>query len=188
MKRRWLEITLAIAGIVFLFKAGWDLYKYRSFQRQSLFRRSVAQSLIPVNTPQHAVDEPVVIGQLSIPRLGTSTAMVEGDDENSLSVAVGHMKGTALIGNRGNAVVAGHRDTVFWPLRNIKKGDHILVSTDKKYIYSVEQTQIVDSNDTSALRDTDSAVLTLVTCYPFRHVGPSPKRFVVIAKLLHAGN
>ncbi len=110
--------------------------------------------------------------------------MVEGDDESSLSVAAGHMKGTALLGSKGNAVVAGHRDTVFWPLRNIRRGDYIFISTSKQYVYSVEQIQIVNPIDTRALHDADTAILTLITCYPFRHVGPSPKRFVVIAKLL----
>jgi sortase A len=184
MKRRWLEVTLAAAGILFLSKAAWDIYRYRSFQHRLLFGHPVVQSAASSNASEHASGEPAMIGQLSVPRLRILAAVVEGDDENSLDVAVGHIKGTALFGSRGNAVVAGHRDTVFWPLRNIRRGDHILVSTGRKYVYSVEQTQIVDPDDTRTLQDTDTAILTLVTCYPFRHVGPSPKRFVVVAKLL----
>lgn len=115
-----------------------------------------------------------------------SALMVEGDDDESLSLAAGHMKGTAPIGSKGNAVIAGHRDTVFWPLRNIKAGDSIVVSTDKRYIYTVEGTQIVAPDNTDTLQDSQRGVLTLVTCYPFRHIGPSPKRFVVTAKLVRA--
>lgn len=188
MKRRWLEITLVAAGVASLSRAGWDLYKYWNFQHQLIVNHPAVVSLASFHSNEHAAHEPAAIGQISIPRLRMSAIMVEGDDENSLSVAAGHMKGTALFGSKGNAVVAGHRDTVFWPLRNIKRGDHILVSTGSKYVYSVEQTRIVDPTDTRALQDANSALLTLITCYPFRHVGPSPKRFVVIAKLLRAQN
>jgi sortase A len=188
VKRQWLEITLAVAGIIFLSKAGWGIYKYWNFQRQGLIRPPAVKSPTSFRSSEQAVHERTVIGQLTVPRLGMSTVIVEGDDENSLSVAAGHMQGTALIGSKGNAVVAGHRDTVFWPLRNIQRGDHILVSTGRKYIYSVEQTQIVDPADTRVLQNADRATLTLVTCYPFHHVGPSPKRFVVIAKLRRTGD
>ena len=186
MKRRFLEIALIAAGIVFLSKAGWSIYRYRQFQNQLLSHQLPAQSFAPHNVVESAINKPAVIGQLSVPRLRLSAAMVEGDDEESLSLALGHMKGTAPIGGKGNAVVAGHRDTAFWPLRNIRKGDSILVLTDKKYVYSVEQLQIVNPDDTHALQDTNSAMLTLVTCYPIHHIGPSPKRFIVVPKLLRA--
>ncbi len=186
MKRRFLEIALVAAGIVFLSKAGWSIYKYHRFQDQLLSHQLSALSFVPHSAVESAATKCAVIGQLSVPRLRLSAAMVEGDDEESLSLAIGHMKGTAPIGSKGNAVVAGHRDTAFWPLRNIRKGDSILVTTDKKYVYTVEQIQVVNPDDTGALRDADSAMLTLVTCYPFRHMGPAPKRFIVVARLLRA--
>ena len=33
----------------------------------------------------------------------------------------------------------------------------------------------------NVLDDSDEAILTLVTCYPFKFVGSSPKRFIVRA-------
>ena len=188
MKRRRLELILAAAGTAFLVKAGSDFYRYRYFQNQALAHAFPVKPSAPYGVFENAADEPIAIGRLTVPRLRLSAAMVEGDDEESLSLAVGHMKGTAPVGSKGNAVVAGHRDTAFWPLRNIRKGDHILVSTDKKYLYSVERTEVIEPDDTRPLRDANSAMLTLVTCYPFRHVGPSPKRFIVVAKLLRAQN
>lgn len=109
--------------------------------------------------------------------------MVEGDDEESLELAAGHMPGTPLAGRPGNMVIAGHRDSVFWPLRSIRKGDRIEVQAEERAVYLVQDTQIVEPDDTRALADSKDAVLTLVTCYPFRHVGPAPKRFVVRARL-----
>ena len=188
MKRRWFEIVLAAVGIASLSKAGWDLCRYQHFQNQPLSRPLATPSSASQAIFEGAANKHAVIGHIAIPRLRLLAAMVEGDDEESLSLAVGHMQGTAPLGSKGNAVVAGHRDTAFWPLRNVRKGDRILVSTDKRYVYAVEQTKIVDPDDTRALRDANNAVLTLVTCYPFRHVGPAPKRFIVVAKLLHSQN
>ena len=173
-----------MVGLAFVSKAGWNIYQYRQFQNHLFSNRLPVEASAFHKNLQSAPGKHVAIGKLSVPRLQLSVAMVEGDSDESLSLAVGHMTGTAPVGSKGNAVVAGHRDTVFWPLRNIKVGDHIVVSTDKKYVYAVEQTQIVDPEDTRALQDAQNATLTMVTCYPFRHVGPSPKRFIVTAKLL----
>ena len=38
-----------------------------------------------------------------------------------------------------------------------------------------------EPEDTEVLNDSDDAILTLVTCYPFDFVGSAPKRFVVRA-------
>ena len=42
----------------------------------------------------------------------------------------------------------------------------------------------VDPEDVSVLEPTSSAVLTLVTCYPFNFVGNAPQRFIVRADLI----
>ena len=185
MKRRLLELALVTASVVCLSKAGWTVYRYQYFQNQPLPKRF----LLPASTSHANGDRGTyntpILGQLSIPRLRVSAVMVEGDDDESLSLAAGHMKGTAPIGSKGNTIIAGHRDTVFWPLRNIKAGDSIVVSTDKQYVYTVEKTQIVDPSNTDALQDSQQEILTLITCYPFRHIGSSPKRFIVTAKLSH---
>lgn len=152
MKRRLLELVLVTTGVVYLSKAGWDLHQYRRFQNQPLPNHLRPASTLHKNGERGRPHDPVVLGQLSIPRLEMSAVMVEGDDDESLSLAAGHMKGTAPIGSKGNAVIAGHRDTVFWSLRKIKVGDSIVVSTDKRYIYTVEGTQIVAPDNTSTLR------------------------------------
>ncbi len=143
------------------------------------------QAFVPQTEFETASANRPVIGQLRIPRLEMCVAMVEGDDEDALSLGAGHMTGTAPVGSNGNAVIAGHRDTVFWPLRRIRAGDAVIVSAEEKYVYTVERTQIVNPENTDALRPTKNATLTIITCYPFRHVGPSPKRFIITAKLFH---
>lgn len=122
------------------------------------------------------------LGQIAISSIGLTAMIEEGDDRKTLRRAVGHLPGTPLPGQQGNVVLAGHRDTFFRPLRNIHKGDEITVTTlDGSYRYRVNFTEVVEPHDTEVLDNSDQAVLTLVTCYPFYFVGPAPKRFIVRA-------
>ena len=61
-----------------------------------------------------------MIGRIEIPRLALSVIVVEGDDKISLRRAVGHIPGTALPGEDGNVGLAGHRDSFFLPLKDLK--------------------------------------------------------------------
>jgi len=124
-----------------------------------------------------------LIGRLRIPRLRLAAMVREGADSSTLSRAVGHIPGTALPGRTGNVALAGHRDTFFRSLRNIKKDDTIDFETENgTYHYRVESTEIVGPRDTSVLLAAKrQQTLTLVTCYPFYYVGSAPKRFIVRA-------
>ncbi|MBK6404423.1 MAG: sortase [Holophagales bacterium] len=55
--------------------------------------------------------------------------MREGDDDATLSVAVGRVPGTARPGERGNMALAGHRDSFFRGLRHIRVDDVIRFRT-----------------------------------------------------------
>lgn len=126
-----------------------------------------------------------VIGRLEIPRLKLAVMVREGADEGTLSRAVGHIPGTALPGTIGNVGLAGHRDTFFRALRNIREDDTIeLQTTSGTYRYLVKSTRIVTPRDVSVLEASGGQTLTLVTCYPFYYVGSAPKRFIVHASLL----
>lgn len=124
----------------------------------------------------------MLIGRLQIPRLGVSAMVREGASEGTLSRAVGHIPGTALPGRNGNVALAGHRDTFFRALRNIRKHDAIEVETSQgTFRYVVESTKIVGPRDVEVLNASGGQTLTLVTCYPFYYIGSAPKRFIVRA-------
>ena len=126
-----------------------------------------------------------LIGRLTIPRLHLSAIVREGTAEKTLRVALGHVPGTALPGMPGNVALAGHRDRLFRPLREIRPDDLIrLESLTGTYVYRVEKTEIVRPRNVSVLRVSPQPQLTLVTCYPFYYVGAAPKRFVVTARLI----
>jgi sortase A len=128
-----------------------------------------------------------VIGRLQIPRLKLSVMVREGADERTLSRAVGHIPGTALPGRLGNVGLAGHRDTFFRALRDIREDDTIeLETTQGTYRYIVKSTRIVTPRDVSVLAASGGENLTLVTCYPFYYVGSAPKRFIVHAAQVSA--
>lgn len=127
------------------------------------------------------------LGQLVVPRLGLSVMVAEGVDNRTLRRAVGHIPGTSRIGSGGNAGLAGHRDGFFRPLKDVRAGDEILVTTPGAISrYRVEWAEVVAPDNTSSLAPTRYPALTLVTCYPFHFVGTAPDRFVVRARLIES--
>src|ERR1700736_969191 len=89
-----------------------------------------------------------VIGRIEVPRLSLTAMVREGVEEDTLRRAVGHIPSTALPGQPGNVALAGHRDTFFRKLRDIKNSDKILVSTlHGDYDYQVESVKIVMPKD-----------------------------------------
>lgn len=128
------------------------------------------------------IADPLVIGKIEIPRIEVEAIVREGDDDATLALAVGHVPGTALPSQNGNMVLAGHRDTFFRGLRNIRLNDQILlVVPPHTYEYRVVATQVVAPNEMSVLESRGAEELTLVTCYPFNYVGSAPDRFIVRA-------
>jgi sortase A len=122
------------------------------------------------------------LGRIEISSIGIAAMILEGTDARTLRRAVGHIPGTPLPGQRGNVAITGHRDTFFRPLRNIRKNDEIKLTTlTGSYRYWVDSIKVVEAEDMEVLDNSDDAILTLVTCYPFYYVGPAPKRFIVRA-------
>jgi sortase A len=122
------------------------------------------------------------IGLLKVPRLGISVIVFEGSDQHTLRLGAGHIEHTALPGEPGNLGIAGHRDTFFRSLKDIRRNDRITITTPLgSFEYRVQFTQIVKPTDTSVLAPSSMVSLTLVTCYPFYFVGSAPERFIVRA-------
>jgi sortase A len=106
----------------------------------------------------------------------------EGVDRKTLRLAAGHIPSTALPGQSGNVCVAGHRDTFFRGLKDLRVKDEVRFATPGgEFTYVVESLTIVGPAEVSVLAPSLENVLTLVTCYPFSYIGPAPKRFIVRA-------
>ena len=142
-------------------------------------------TLAPKTTPLSARTEIArgsPIGLLEVPRLRLSVIVLEGTDDHTLQLGAGHVEHSAFPGELGNLGIAGHRDTFFRPLKDIRQNDRITMTTPAgSYEYRVQSIQIVKPTDTRVLAPSSRFSLTLVTCYPFYFVGGAPDRFIVRA-------
>jgi sortase A len=185
---RWLQRVLLVAG------AGCFAWVFVSWQDATFFQlysqTELRHLMNDMKAPQTGLPrfpaplrrvEPVV-GLLTVPRLAISVVAVEGDDDRVLRVAAGHLRDTPLPWEGGNASFAGHRDSFFRALRDIRVGDEIEIATTRgTFRYRVTRMLIVNPGDLSVLEPLDGAALTLITCYPFSYLGDAPQRFVVRA-------
>ena len=126
-----------------------------------------------------------LIGTLTIPRIRSSLPIIEGTGAKELRRGVGHYVGSVIPGVSDNSVLAGHRDSVFRKLGEVKIGDLITVKNDYgSFVYEVHKIRIVKANDRTVIVPTADAILTLSTCYPFRYIGNAPNRYIVQAGLV----
>jgi sortase A len=124
------------------------------------------------------------VARLEAPSVKLKATVLEGSDETTLDRAAGHIEDTAMPGERGNVGIAAHRDTIFRPVRNLRVGDPLVLTTaDHVYRYRVTKMRVVDPDDVGVLDAMNHSTLTLVTCYPFTFIGHAPKRFIVSADL-----
>ena len=186
---RFRNIAAALEGICWAISGlalGWFFFVHAD---ASLFQAHASQKLSALfHTAAHrsagAVDdvqEGALLGSIDIPEIRLSAVIVQGDDDFTLRRAVGHIPGTPLPGDRGNIVLAAHRDTFFRRLGKLHTGDVILLKDARgTQRYRVAHTAIVSPSDTEVMRPADG-MLTLVTCYPFNYFGSAPDRYVVSA-------
>jgi sortase A len=107
----------------------------------------------------------------------------EGVDAKTLRLSVGHIPATALPGQAGNVGIAGHRDTFFRKLKDLRAKDEIVLSTlNGNFKYEVESLLVVEPDNVAVLAPSSENMLTMVTCYPFSYIGSAPKRFIVRAR------
>jgi sortase A len=187
----WLFVVLGIASLAFVAYSLVDANLFQAYENWRLnhaLRTSVVEAkLLTVSStvsvhPPPATPPGTTLGRIEISRIGVAVIMVEGTDEATLRRAVGHITGTAMPGQPGNVGIAGHRDGFFRPLRNIRLGDEITLTTlHGSFHYRVESVKIVTPQDSEVLIDSGGSFLTLVTCYPFYFVGSAPSRFIVRA-------
>jgi sortase A len=179
-----LSIFAIAEGRAYQFYLNWKFEDALDAQQLLANGRQRTQSLMSASASARTALWPY-LGRMDIPRLDISIMLLDGVDNRTLRLGIGHIPGTALPGQPGNAGVAGHRDTFFRGLAGIRQDDQITVETlDGEYRYVVDSIRIVDPEDIEVLNDFGHPVLTLVTCYPFHLVGPAPKRFIVHASLI----
>jgi sortase A len=123
----------------------------------------------PPENPQAAV--PVVqIGEIQIPKIGLVHPIFEGVTLTVIDHGPSHWPGSAMPGQLGNAVFAGHRVTHTHPFLRINElveGDQIIFKmANGTFTYKVTGHQIVTPKDVHIVDPTPDATLTLFACHP----------------------
>ncbi len=137
---------------------------------------------VPIAVPlDSAGDEPVIAdGTIQIPKLGIDMTMYEGIRLTTLDRGPGHWPGTALPGQVGNVVVAGHRVSHSKPFRNVDKlvaGDQVIFNTSNgRFVYTVVSQEIVLPDALNIVDQTSAKTATLFACHP---PGSTTQRIVV---------
>jgi sortase A len=152
----------------------------------------VAQARAAANRANRAdPGGPVVIGapvaRLLIPKIALDDIVLEGVDGDQLNAGPGHLPGSALPGDLGNAVVSAHRDRHFSHFDRLSVGDTIVTETTaSRTTWIISKRRIIDKDDPALFRTSD-ATLTLTTCWPVRYLGTAPERLILTAKVVRAG-
>jgi sortase A len=190
---RWLERLFLAAGAAALIWCGVIVADAVLAQRNARYALEIAMAVDELTrTPPtdmtgvppvvHPVEVGSAIAALSIPRVRLSTVVLHGSDAHTLQRGPGHLEQTAVPGEAGNIVIAGHRDSFFRPLRHIRMADDIFLETrDGRFHYRVTSVRVVGPRELSVIAPTSDERLTLITCYPFWVLGHAPDRFVVRA-------
>ena len=127
------------------------------------------------------------VARLTAKRRDIDLIVLAGGSGRTLAFGPGHLSASAMPGEIGNSIIAGHRDTHFQFLRKVEIGELLGMETARgqRHLYKVVGVDIVDSRRGSLVLDTDAAMLTLVTCYPFDALeAGGALRYVVTARMM----
>jgi len=180
------KLIISITMICGLFLMGQGMYMDA--------KAKVAQILISSSWESRSKDSPAakpwswadtsVIARMDVPRLKETLYVMANDSGESLAFGPGHMPASAQPSGDGHVVIAGHRDSHFEFLKDIRVGDIIDTENSKanKKQYRVTELEIIDVNE-QEIALFDHSLLTLITCYPFEDFIPGgPLRLVVHAE------
>ncbi len=142
-------------------------------------------------SPSHRSQQSgTVIAEVRIPAIDLHETVRAGVSLDVIDQGVAYWAGTALPGEDGNFVLAGHRTTFTAPFRDLdrlRSGDLIFVTDDGGFevMYRVTDTLIVQPEDIWITYNVGTgAMATLFACHP---KGSARQRIVVQAELVADG-
>lgn len=141
------------------------------------------------HVPEEAGEEGSTLGRLVIPEIDVDEVMFEGVSGETLEMGPGHMPGTPVPGQPGNAVVSGHRTTYgrpFYELDLLEAGDTIELETAVgTHVFEVRRAFVVEPTDVWVTEPIPGAWLTLTTCHPRFSAA---ERLIIQAELVDGPN
>jgi len=110
-------------------------------------------------------------GQLEIPAIGLSQPFFEGVTLTAIDRGPSHWPGTAMPGELGNVVIAGHRVTKtrpFFDLDLLQPGDQLIFSMadGARHVYALDRIEVVDDEALWIVDQSYGYRATLFACHP----------------------
>jgi sortase A len=125
---------------------------------------------IPIPDDNYA-DEPIrLIGTITVPRIALVHKLYDGVTLNNIDLGPSHWPGTAMPGQPGHAVVAGHRVTHDHPFLDIDKlrpGDLVIFDVGGTHAtYRMTGSEVVSPDAVRIADQTPNPTATLYACHP----------------------
>jgi sortase A len=142
---------------------------------------------LPAKAPtnERAPGPIIAIGEIEIPSIQVKHTVYEGITLTVVDHGPGHWPGSALPGDPGNTVFAGHRTVNSRPFHNldlVKPGDRVVFRVGgRTSVYQITKNFVVDGSETHIALPTPQPTVTLFACHP---KGSAKQRIVVQGKLL----
>ena len=127
-----------------------------------------------------------IVGRIEIPKLGLAVDMREGINLPTIDKGPSHWPGTAMPGEPGNVVIAGHRVTNTRPFRHIDTmvpGDEVIFEVaGARHRYRMVRNEIVTPKGMHIIEQTPERTATLFACHP-----PGSARYRYVVHLAYDG-
>jgi sortase A len=125
---------------------------------------------IPIPEDPYAPEKVVRIGTITIPKLSLVHDLYQGVTLTNIDHGPAHWPGTAVPGQAGNAVVAGHRvthDHPFMHIDDLKPGDEVIFEVGGVHsTYRVTGSEVVTPEAVWIATQTPTPTATLYACHP----------------------
>ncbi len=182
-----LGLTLILIGVFPIFKMNQQMgaaqKEWEEIVQQSNEVPVVKPEIDEEETPSSEFEDAQLVGMMTFESNKQQLPIRMGITNAILDQGVGLDTDTEMLGTTGNTVLYGHREQVFWNLKDIKLGDSITIQLrDQTLTYEVFEATVVSPDD-ELIYQHDEGVITLVTCYPFIYMGPITDRYMVKARL-----
>ncbi|MCG8690118.1 MAG: class GN sortase [Minwuiales bacterium] len=125
------------------------------------------------------------VARLSLPDHGIEQFVLSEASGRALAFGPGHLPQSAQPGGAGASIIAGHRDTHFRFLRDIRPGDRIEVETADGAVHRFRASAhyVLPTPDLTLDPAVTEPRLILATCWPFDGVSPrGTERYVLMAR------
>ncbi len=189
-----MSLAIGLAALAVSFSAASDALAIGNMffsDNQLDYSNSFENIFVPTTNTADTIDASEVefpnidkqFGELKIKDRDVDAKLFFGDGKIPLRNGVGIYAGSFIPGYGKTILVAGHNNTYFNGLKNVKKGDIVKINTSYgNYEYKVRDTKLYNAESKKSYDlNADKENLILYTCYPFDTIGLTEKRFFVYA-------